>query len=138
MGLDTTNCTVGYLLGRLFCLLERIQEYSIVEGIGDGEERLYERALGNPAEVLAHLINAKGDCMRKLKNRNKFFIEELIAEILARLEELPVRLTVQDQLRFALGYHHQRQFLCCRKSQFVAIKKSFSFSSIMATVYHWR
>lgn len=111
MGLDATNTNIGYRLGRLFAVLEKIQAESaggwnkINSTIRD---RFYGSASSVPVAAFSHLMKLKNHHLSKL-DKHKNFYERLIAEIMDGITDFPTHLRLDDQGRFAVGYYHQRQ-----------------------------
>ena len=107
--LDTANTNQAYRLGRLFAILEKVQERAINPG-STIRERYYGAASSTPAAVFATLFRLKNHHLAKLGNREGAFFERVIGEIVDGLDDFPAHLNLQDQGRFALGYYHQRNF----------------------------
>ena len=114
MSLDTTNTNPGYLLGRLFAVLEKIQEEASPSINATIRDRFYGAASGTPVTAFPHLMKLKNHHLAKLENRGRAInMEKQISEIVDKLEageSFPSHLSLPDQGRFAVGYYHQRQF----------------------------
>lgn len=114
VSLDKERREVGYRLGRLFSVLENIQEQAqgqINAGIRD---RYYGAASTNPRSVFSTLMKLKNHHLAKLEHSN--YYEKLIGEIVEGVEQFPAQLNLEQQGLFAIGYYHQRQDRFKKKS----------------------
>ena len=109
--LDKENNNQGYLCGRLFAVLEKIQEDA--NGIHSIRERYMNSASSTPAMVFASILNLSMHHLEKLKDGTQIYYEKLKQEIISKLDAdgFPAHLDLQDQGRFFVGYYHQRQDL---------------------------
>jgi len=119
MSLDTNIDSPGYLLGRLFAVLERAQE-SASPGINATiRDRFYGAASGTPVSVFPLLMKLKNHHIAKLESRGQAInLEKQIGEIMGKLDAsigFPAHLSLQEQGRFAVGYYHQRQDFFTKK-----------------------
>jgi CRISPR-associated protein Csd1 len=117
VSLDPDEPDAGYRLGRLFAVLEGIQRTQ-----GDTNVTIRDRFFGAmmtaPRSVFPQLMQLKNAHLKKLhraqdKRGLAIFFERQIDEILNALgpkEGLPASLSLEEQGRFILGYHHQRNF----------------------------
>lgn len=107
--LDKENQNHGYLCGRLFAVLDKIQEDA--NGIHSIRERYMNSASATPATVFATIINLSTHHIEKLNTGSQVFYEKLKQEIISKLpaDGFPSHLDLQDQGRFFVGYYHQRQ-----------------------------
>lgn len=116
--LDLTNINPAYRLGRLFAVLERIQEASAG---GPGKlnstirDRYYGAASSTPVAVFTTLLRLKNAHLKKLTVGQAAWFEKLLGEILDSVTDFPKHLPLPDQGRFALGYYHQRQDFFTKK-----------------------
>jgi CRISPR-associated protein Csd1 len=113
VALDETNDNTGYRLGRLFAVLEKIQE-DAQKGINATiRDRYYGAASASPVTVFPQLLKLKNHHLAKLDNPAfKTAHEKRLAEIIGGLPpDMPAHLRMEDQARFAIGYYHQRQAL---------------------------
>ena len=115
MSLDTTNKNTGYLLGRLFATLEKLQEEAQGGNLNSTiKDRYYGAASSTPCTVFPQLFKLKNFHLAKLSNPGrKTNFEKLIGEITDGIsaEGIPAHLSLDNQARFAIGYYHQRQDL---------------------------
>lgn len=107
--LDKENQNRGYLCGRLFAVLEKIQEDA--NGIHTIRERYMNSVSATPAMVFATLLNLSSHHLEKLNTGVQVYYEKLKQEIISKLDAngFPSHLDLQDQGRFFVGYYHQRQ-----------------------------
>ena len=104
----------GYLLGRLFALLEGAQRLALGAQVNATiRDRYYGSASATPALVFPVLLRNTQNHMsriRKDKPGAAINIERDIQEVIDKLPgEFPKHLGMQDQGRFAIGYYHQSQ-----------------------------
>lgn len=107
--LDKENQNQGYLCGRLFAVLDKIQEDA--NGIHSIRERYMNSASSTPATVFATILNLSSHHLEKLSQGAQVRYEKLKQEIISKLDStgFPTHLDLQDQGRFFVGYYHQRQ-----------------------------
>jgi len=110
VSLDPDNRNPGYRLGRLFAVLEKIQEEANPGINATIRDRYYGSASSTPVAVFPTLIKLSKHHLSKLDNRGREVnFERLLGEIIAGLDDFPPHLSLEDQGRFAIGYYHQRQ-----------------------------
>ncbi len=110
MSLDTTNRNIGYLLGRLFAVLEKVQE-SANPGLNTTiRERFYGAASSSPVTVFPQLLKLKNHHLAKMESKGlQIYYEKHIGEIMDAVDRFPPHLPMDEQAYFAVGYYHQRQ-----------------------------
>lgn len=116
--LDKRNTNQGYLCGRLFAVLDRIQEDA--NGISSIRERYMNAASSTPSSVFATILNLSSHHLENLPNEGKkVFYEKLKQEIIDKISSdgFPAHLDLQDQGRFFVGYYHQRQDFFNKKEE---------------------
>ena len=113
VALDTANNNPGYRLGRLFAVLEKIQEEANPGLNATIRDRFYGAASSSPVTVFPQLLKLKNHHLAKLENvGRKINFERMLTEIFDGIgSEMPSHLAMEDQSRFAIGYYHQRQAL---------------------------
>ena len=109
MALDVRNTNPGYRLGRLFAVLEKIQEEASPRINATIRDRYYGAASSTPVSVFTTLLRLKNHHLGKLHQGRAVQMEKLIGEIMQGLADFPRQLPLPEQGRFALGYYHQRQ-----------------------------
>ena len=108
--LDKDNTNQGYLCGRLFAVLDKIQEDA--NNQHTIRERYMNSASSTPAAVFATILNLSNHHVGNLKNEGrKIYFEKLKQEIMSKIDAngFKAQLDLQDQGRFFIGYYHQRQ-----------------------------
>jgi len=117
MSLDLDNKNQGYLCGRLFAVLEKIQEDA--QGTANIRERFYGAFSSTPVTTFSTLMKLKNHHLAKIGGRGKTYYEKMIQEIMTGVSSngLPAHLSLDDQSRFAIGYYHQRQDLFTKKDK---------------------
>ena len=116
--LDKDNNNQGYLCGRLFAVLDKIQEDA--NNISSIRERYMNAASATPSAVFATILNLSIHHSEKLDEGRRIYFEKLKQEILDKVsaDGFPTHLDLQDQGRFFVGYYHQRQdFFTSKKEQ---------------------
>lgn len=107
--LDPANTNPAYRLGRLFAVLEKIQEEASPGLNATIRDRYYGAASSTPVSVFTTLLRLKNHHLGKLHRGRAVQMETLIGEIMGSLADFPRQLALPEQGRFALGYYHQRQ-----------------------------
>ncbi len=107
--LDRECPSPPYRLGRLFAVLEKIQEEATKATI---RERFYGAASATPIVVFPQLLRK---AVHHFKNSwRPVFYEREVQEIMSALkpeQPYPRTMTLEEQGLFALGYYHERQDL---------------------------
>lgn len=107
--LDTAHPSPAYRLGRLFAVLEKIQEEASPGLNATIRDRYYGAASSTPVAVFTTLLRLKNHHLGKLPPGRRLYFERLIGEIMDGIADFPRQLPLPEQGRFALGYYHQRQ-----------------------------
>ena len=120
MSLDMSNTNPNYLCGRLFAVLERIQEKSQ----GDKSESktirdsFFSAAASMPSTVFPNLIKKAQYHLNKLEPKYDAFYSKQLGEIIDMLDvEFPSYASTEDQGRFMLGYYQQREHFFNKKNK---------------------
>ena len=104
--LDKENNNQGYLCGRLFAVLDKIQVDA--NNVSSIRERYINAASATPAAVFATILNLSVHHSEKLKEGSRIFYEKLKQDIIDGLSSdgFPAHLDLQGQGRFLFGYYH--------------------------------
>jgi CRISPR-associated protein Csd1 len=117
--LDEKCDSPAYLLGRLFAVLEKVQE----DAIGASatiRDRFYGAASATPVVVFPQLTRKLPHHLGKLPGGPATYFEKLIQEIIKGLQPptpFPHTLKLEEQGLFAVGYYHQRQALFTKRDK---------------------
>ena len=123
MSLDRSNTNAAYRLGRLFAVLEKIQEEANPGINATIRDRFYGAVSATPTTVFPQLLKLKNHHLAKLNPGRKINFEKEIGEIFDALtDDLPAHLTLDEQARFAVGYYHERQDFFKKKDENKEVK----------------
>ena len=118
VSLDSNNMNIGYRLGRLFAILEKIQEEASPGINATIRDRYYAAASSAPVTVFGRLMTLKNHHLAKLENPGRRInLERLIGEIVSGIQDFPAHLSLDNQGRFAVGYYHQKQDFYTKKEK---------------------
>jgi len=113
MGLDETRTETGYLLGRLFAALERMQESALGKDINRTiRDKFIGAAAATPRDAFNHLLPLSESHRRKARRENPggaVVADKVISRIMAGITGIPAVLPPDDQALFFVGYYQQRQ-----------------------------
>lgn len=109
VSLNREEKRIGYCLGRLFAVLEKLQldaQPGIKATIRD---RYYSSASCTPKTVFGTLIRLSTHHLKKLEQPSyRKNAENRIEEVMALISEFPAHLNLENQGLFAIGYYHQK------------------------------
>ena len=116
--LNENTTYLPYRLGRLFAVLEALQQKANPGINATIKDRYFNSACATPAVVFPALIRLAQNHLNKLDGGVKVYYDKMITGLLNALEEsYPVRLSLQDQGIFQIGYYHQKQKLFTKKEE---------------------
>lgn len=118
MCLDEENTNIGYRLGRLFAVLEKIQADANSGLNATIRDRFYGAASSTPVAVFANLMRLSNHHLSRLEKEKPGLVvrhKQLIGQIMCPINDFPTHLILADQGRFAIGYYHQTQDLWTKR-----------------------
>ena len=120
VSLDRRNNNQAYLCGRLFAVLENIQNQAAGGGKLNStiKDKYFASAAAKPASIFPTLIKLSQHHMKKLNDGSQIFHTKLVGEIMNMLEnEFPKTLPLMEQGKFMIGYYQQVQdFFASKKT----------------------
>lgn len=126
VSLDKENRNQAYLCGRLFAVLEKLQQDVSGKKLNTTiKDSYFSSASSKPAMVFPKVITLAQNHLKKLDNESHVvFYNKLIGEIIDSINgEFPETLMLSDQGRFIVGYYQQYQYLLLRKEDKEKIEK---------------
>ena len=112
VSLDPDETNPAYRLGRLFAVYEGVQRTALGSVNATIKDRYFGAASATPASVFPLLVRNAAHHLANLRRDRgglAYWFEQEIDAILGGLGTVfPTSLRLEDQGRFALGYHHQR------------------------------
>lgn len=118
VALNENSTNVAYTLGRIFSVLEAIQEDANPNINATIKDRYFNSASATPASIFPVLFKLKNSHIKKLNNKGKeIYYEKLLGNLQDKitveddfgLTAYPRRLSLEEQGMFVLGYYHQTQ-----------------------------
>lgn len=110
VSLNEASTSIPYTLGRLFSVLEEIQQKANPGINSTIKDKYFNSASATPAVVFPTLVNLAQKHLKKLEAGWRVSYEKKLQGITDKLgEEYPARLTLPQQGAFQLGYYHQTQ-----------------------------
>lgn len=99
-----------YVLGRLFAVLEAVQD-AANPGISTTiKDKYFNSACATPSVVFPTLIKLAQKHLQKLGQSSKIFYSRQLTELMWKLTQpYPARMTLPEQGAFEIGYYHQTQ-----------------------------
>mgnify|MGYP000846653995 CR=1 FL=1 len=109
---DASN--IPYTLGRLFSVMEAIQEAANPGINATIKDKYFNSAAATPAVIFPVLTNLAQKHLKKLRSSNRglsIVYDKQLTELFSKLEETeyPARMNLPQQGSFQLGYYHQTQ-----------------------------
>ena len=116
--LNENTTYLPYRLGRLFAVLEALQQKANPGINATIKDRYFNSACATPAVVFPALIRLAQNHLNKLDGGFKVYYDKLITGLFNTMDEsYPARLSLQDQGIFQIGYYHQKQKFFTKKEE---------------------
>lgn len=109
MSLDENKTDQGYRLGRLFAVLEKLQQDAQGDINATIRDKYFGSASATPGAVFPLLIRLSHHHVEKAKYGHLH--DKRIEKILNEVDGFPANLSLEQQGLFILGYYHQREAL---------------------------
>ena len=107
-----------YVLGRLFSVLEAVQNAANPNINATIKDRYFNSACATPAMVFPTLINLAQKHLKKLKPNQVTYYNKQIGELMECIPcTYPAHLTLPEQGAFQIGYYHQTQERFTKKEE---------------------
>ena len=112
MSLDRNRQDIGYVLGRLFAVLEKTQAEANPGLNATIADRYFGSASSIPIAVFGTLMRLLPHHLNKLEFEGRAVqLQWEIRQILEHCQRFPNHLNLEQQGLFAIGYYHETQFL---------------------------
>ena len=112
MALDENFNDKNYILGRIFSLLEHIQNRANPSLNSTIKDKYFNSACTNPNHIFPNLHKLSIHHLRKLETGQKIYFEKQLGNLMEKIspnEKNSSILTQEEQGIFILGYYHQTQ-----------------------------
>lgn len=116
--LNEQSTYLPYRLGRLFAVLEAVQQKANPNINTTIKDRYFNSACATPALVFPTLLRLAQSHLSKIGGGAEVYYDKMITELLGDVtQSYPLRLSLQDQGVFQIGYYHQKQKLFTKKEE---------------------
>ncbi len=110
VSLNAESSYTPYVLGRLFAVLEGVQQAANPGINATIKDRFFNSACATPAAVFPILLKLSNSHLKKLDTGKAVWWSRQIGELTDRLgDSFPAHHSLQEQGSFVLGYYHQTQ-----------------------------
>ena len=118
MELNEQSCYQPYVLGRLFAVLEAVQD-AANPGISTTiKDKYFNSACATPSVVFPTLLKLAQKHLQKLPQASKVFYNRQLCDLIGKMTQpYPARMTLPEQGVFEIGYYHQTQKRYEKKSR---------------------
>jgi len=119
MSLNEQSTLPAYVLGRLFAVLEKVQQEAIGDVNASIKDRYFTSACASPASVFPILLRLSQHHISKAEYGyvRDHRIEAILNLLDVEKNPIPSHLSLDDQGVFVLGYYHERKDLWTSKNK---------------------
>ena len=108
--LNEQSAYAPYVLGRLFAVLEAVQDAANPGINATIKDKYFNSACATPAIIFPTLLKLAQKHLQKLDTGSEIFYGKQITSLVGRLmQPFPDRLSLPEQGAFEIGYYHQTQ-----------------------------
>lgn len=123
MAVNTETKEISYVLGRLFSVLEDIQQNAIPEINATIKRRYFNSACTTPAAVFPILLKLTNSHIGKFEKPKAIYFKKKLGALMDQIEmpnsgmPFPKRLNLEEQGAFVLGYYQETQAKYVKKQE---------------------
>lgn len=123
MAVNTETKDISYVLGRLFSVLEDIQQNAIPEINATIKKRYFNSACTTPAAVFPILLKLTNSHIGKFEKPKAIYFKKKLGALMDQIEmpntgmPFPKRLNLEEQGAFVLGYYQETQARYVKKQE---------------------
>lgn len=123
MAVNTETKDISYVLGRLFSVLEDIQQNAIPEINATIKKRYFNSACTTPAAVFPILLKLTNSHIGKFEKPKAIYFKKKLGALMDQIEmpntgmPFPKRLNLEEQGAFVLGYYQETQAKYVKKQE---------------------
>lgn len=118
VNLNENSNYMPYVLGRIFSVLEAIQNSANPTINTTIKDRYFNSACATPAMVFPTLINLAQKHLNKLSPALETTYNKQLTELFSKIDKnYPARMTLPEQGAFQIGYYHQTQKRFTKKNE---------------------
>ena len=123
MAVNTETTEISYVLGRLFSVLEDIQQNAIPEINATIKKRYFNSACTTPAAAFPILLKLTNSHIGKFEKPKAIYFKKKLGALMDQIEmpntgmPFPKRLNLEEQGAFVLGYYQETQARYVKKQE---------------------
>lgn len=123
MAVNKETKEISYVLGRLFSVLEDIQQNAIPEINATIKKRYFNSACTTPAAVFPILLKLTNSHIGKFEKPKAIYFKKKLSALMDQIEmpnsgmPFPKRLNLEEQGAFVLGYYQETQAKYVKKQE---------------------